>query len=216
MADVTDTAGTVPEAIPASPAPSGTAATTQPATTERTTTTQAAAAPTQEEDPEKARLARELSDVRREAAAARVKLKEFETAQLTAEQQRDARLAELETETAQLRETAKRRTIEAAITAAATQKGVKPGLAVKLVDLSKIAFDEDGNVTNADDLVTLLAQENPELINPGGIGLGNPGRGGGAIDAATHEAQLRQILGGGHSSPFSVEVARRNPVIIPK
>ncbi len=196
------------------PETTGAAPPTTTATTAEATTTQAAATTTPEVDPEKARLERELAEVRREAAANRVKLKQFETAQMTAEEQQKVRLAELEAENARLATTAKARAIESAITQAATAQGVKATLAVKLVDEAKIAFDENGNVTNAADLVKLLAQENPELIVRNGGGIGNPGRTG-AEDAVAHEAHLRQILGGGHGSPFSVEVARANPVIIP-
>jgi hypothetical protein len=214
MAEITPQDGTV-QATDASvlPASSGTSATTSTATT--TGAGQEPATDTAQPDDRELTLTKaELERVRRENAAARKKIQEYETAQLTAEQQREQRLAELEAENTRLANTAKQRAIEAAIVQAATAQGVKATLAVKLVDEAKIAFDDNGNVTNAADLVKLLAQENPELIVRNGGGIGNPGRTG-AEDAVAHEAHLRQILGGGHGSPFSVEVARANPVVIP-
>lgn len=209
-----ETTTTTEQAPGVAPAPTGAAATTTPLTTEaQKPGAQAASATTQAEDPETARLKAELEKVRKEAAANRVKLKEFETAQMTETEKQAARLAELEAENQRLASVAREKAISAAVTEAASKYGVKPALAVKLIDGSKLEFDEGGGVKNAEDLVSDLVKENPELAGQMS-GPGNPGRANVTTDPKMHEAELRAILNGGNSQPFSVERARANPVVV--
>lgn len=210
-----DTTATAEQASGVSqPNPAGTETTTTPQTTETTQNAQAASAPTQTADPETERLRAELEKVRREAASHRVKLKEFETAQMSETEKQAARLAELEAENTRLAGVAKQKAIAAAITEASAKLGVKSALAVKLIDADKLDFDEAGNVKNAEGLVRGLMQEFPELAGQV-LGAGNPGRTNTTTDPKAHEAALREILSGGaQNSPFSVEYARNNPIQI--
>lgn len=107
----------------------------------------------------KARLAAlesELKTTRKEAAARRIKEKDAQAATLSVEEQ----LTQERDRAAKAEE----RLLNAEIKAAATRAGmVKPEFAARFLDASKYERDEDGTITNLDDLFSELLESEPWL-----------------------------------------------------
>lgn len=177
------------------------AETTQTAQTQGNGQASATAQAHDTENPEMARLQKELEKVRKEAAGYRVKAKELEDAQKTEEERRAARLTELEEETKLLKAEAKSKSAQAAITVAAAKIGIKPELAVRLIAPSELEFDDNNNPTNAEKLLAALVKTAPELVGGGGNSA-NPARSGQEVTAAEKEEFLEALAGNRPFNPF--------------
>lgn len=126
-----------------------------------------------------ARLQREVTDTRKEAAGYRVKARDYEQAQQAAAQAQmtdleraNAATAAAEAQAASLKD----RFVSSSIAAAATKLGiVDPEVAAQLVKGS-LEFDADGMPTNADAALKRLLREKPYLAPQPSTSPGNAGR----------------------------------------
>lgn len=131
---------------------------------------------------EKERTGRKAADKQVKDLTAR--LKKLEDAGKTDDERTTARLAELEglttTQAAQLRES---KTTLALVSAAIDANAKRPAEAARLVDPAAIEYDDDGNVTNAAEVISAAKARVPELFRggkpsgdgDGGSRGGNPG-----------------------------------------
>jgi len=172
------------EPNPTGQEPTGTAGSESTATTQ--TTPSSAGAETQQF------TAEYVSQLRREAAENRTKLRALEAAEkkrqeaeMTESQKLQARVTELEANLtareAQLRET----TLRTAVTAAAIEAGASnPSVLVRLIDPSAVEYAEDGSPKNLKKLVEGLKAQVPALFKPttpgGSADAGASGKAGGA------------------------------------
>jgi|GEM_PF-5580462 len=112
-----------------------------------------------------------LRKAREEAAAHRVKLREYEDAHKAAElakldetERLRRQLADLQSQQAAATIQAQERIVRAEVKAAASAVGIKPALAARLIDFASIEYDsESGEPTNISLLLTKLAEDYPEL-----------------------------------------------------
>lgn len=109
----------------------------------------------------------EIANLRSEAASHRTRAAQ-------AEQHRDRLQQQLDTLTAEIRSG---RALDAATSAASELRARNPGAVAKLVNISAVEYDKDGQPTNVKALVEALKKDLPELFNlaPGGSdgGAGN-------------------------------------------
>ncbi len=134
---------------------------------------------------------RMLSELRKENASHRTRLKKFEDeerarteAQLSEQQKLEKRLADLQTQHDQVLRQSQERLVNAEVRLTATQLGIiDPDAAVRLLDWSALEYDEQGNPKNVDVLLKTLLKAKPYLSGgskqPGASagGATNPGRG---------------------------------------
>lgn len=121
---------------------------------------------------------------------------------------KDAEIARDETaKTAQTREAElKQERLERTVEREARKLNiVDEDAALRLLDSSKIAFDDAGKPTNVNALLEQLVKDKPYLVAPAGGGSpGNPPRGGGAAKTATEIIDAEWSKRGGSSSGFRV------------
>lgn len=115
------------------------------------------------------RLRAENAKHRTSARDAQTKLGEIEKAQLSKEEQAEARAAAAE----QAAQAADERAKSVALTAdikvhAAAQGAVDVDAVVALIDRSKVSIDDEGNVTGGKSAVEALLKAKPYLVAPGG------------------------------------------------
>lgn len=134
----------------------------------------------------------------------KTKAQKFE--QIEAEQQSDLEKAQAEAdrlkqENAQLKESAAGARRRAALErAAAKAKFHDPADAAVQIDQTLLEVDDDGNVTNADDLVATLAETKPYLVAAGDGGSNGSGSGGGTGSGSADGGAKEQ---GGDAKDFS-------------
>ncbi|HET8909137.1 MAG TPA: phage scaffolding protein [Ktedonobacterales bacterium] len=117
----------------------------------------------------------ELAKVRKEAASHRTKLNAFEKAQADAQAAQMTDLQRAEAKAAELQRAADDRTrelqearIEMAVERTASKLGIiDPDAAVKLLDWSKLEYDDDGKPTNVDKLLEALVKARTWLVGNG-------------------------------------------------
>ena len=122
--------------------------------------------------------------------------------QLQSSQQR---LAELEQQNAQLASTSKEKSVEAAIAKAASTFGIDADAAYKLADLDKLQTDDEGNITNATDVVKAVAEKFPGLTKkplPQVTPRNQQGGQAGTLTPEQKEAQFRREMFGGGGASF--------------
>ena len=131
----------------------------------------------------------EAAKHRTEKTAAQTELKKLQDAQLSDAERQSKRLAELEAQSARF--DADKRELQARLTV--EREARKLGLfdedaAFRLLDSSKLKFDDDGRPTNAGDLLKELVKERPYLS--GQALQANP------VTSATNPARSRGDAGG--------------------
>ena len=152
------------------------------------------------------RVRKALADANKEAAARRKKLEALEKAEADRQQAQmselekaQAKLAELEKRAAEAEAGKRQALIRAAVIARATVQGFRePEDVLRFLDAGAVQITDDGQVTNADDLLQKLAKAKPYLLQPTGtVGATNPGRGQGTGES--DEARRARLFGGGGS-----------------
>ena len=152
------------------------------------------------------RVRRALADANKEAATRRKKLEALEKAEADRQQAQmselekaQAKLAELEKRAAEAEAGKRQALIRAAVIARATVQGFRePEDVLHFLDAGAVQITDDGQVTNADDLLQKLAKAKPYLLQPTGtVGATNPGRGQGTGES--DEARRARLFGGGGS-----------------
>lgn len=113
---------------------------------------------------EVARLNKELGDTRKEAAQHRTELKKFQDAQLTDQQKLEQRAAEAEA----ARDAYKARIASYAVQLAAQKLGIIDPELATLAIAGRLQYGEDGQPTNAEELLTALAAQKPYLVGQSG------------------------------------------------
>lgn len=144
-----------------------------------------------------------LSELRKENAAHRTRLKKFEEeeskraeAQLSEQQKLEKRLAEIQ---AQHDETVKAHTeriIDLEVRAQAAQLGINPkhlDKVARFLDWSEIEVDEAGNPTNVKDVLTQLIKDMPELLGKGSAAPTAPTSGGATNPSRTASQQPPEL-----------------------
>ena len=152
------------------------------------------------------RTRKALADANKEAAQRRKKLEAYEVAeaerkqaQMSELEKAQAKLAELEKRAAEAEAGKRQALIRAAVIARATVQGFRePEDVLRFLDAGAVQITDDGQVTNADDLLQKLAKAKPYLLQPTGtVGATNPGRGQGTGES--DEARRARLFGGGGS-----------------
>lgn len=106
----------------------------------------------------------EAAKARKRAQAAEAKVAEFERANLSESEQAAQRLKDLETERDQAIKRAKQQSLRAEVVATATKLEFRnPSIAMKMIDLDDIEFDDQDNPTNVADVVAGLLEAEPYL-----------------------------------------------------
>lgn len=152
---------------------------------------------------------KDRQDANKEAQTHRAKLREYEKAE---EERQKASLSEQERTRVELDEARKaleelqavqRDTALRAAVAITAQKHnvVDAEAAYKLLDQSKLKFDERGAPTNADEVVAELVKERPWLIQAVGASVANIGKGDGGARVG-REAELRELVYGRGATVF--------------
>jgi len=116
------------------------------------------------------RLRDELKQRRETEAAAQAELKKLRDAQLTEEQRKEQRLSELEKETLTYQRERQEWLLDRAVLVAAPKVGIEPELAQKLIDLSEIETNQDGEpkAQSVQKALEKLLERYPQLaVNPG-------------------------------------------------
>lgn len=138
---------------------------------------------------------REIAALRKEAASHRTKLKKFEDderaradAQLTEQQKKDKQFADLQKEHADYVLHAQERMIASELRVQAARLGfADPADAIAMLDRTKLVLDDDGNPTNAEDLLKALLKAKPYLA--GQTQQQRPQTGGGATSPVRSQTQ---------------------------
>lgn len=108
---------------------------------------------------EAARYRRELRDAQKRLAEYEAAQKAAEDAKLSETERLKKQYAEAQAEAAQAKLQARERILRAEIRAAATAAGINPQLAARIIDLSEVVDDDNGDPTNIADLLTKAATE---------------------------------------------------------
>ncbi|HOM83934.1 MAG TPA: phage scaffolding protein [Armatimonadota bacterium] len=163
--------------------------------------------------------------LRAEAAEYRKRLRELEAAvkkqeeaKLSETERLQQRLAELEREQAEWQRERQERTLKYEVMLAAGRLGIVDAeAAYKLLDLSTIEFDEDGNPTNIEKALRNLVSKRPYLVGGNTSSPTNPARSSQQPNTETEEQRRRRLMGGG-TDIFDPNVARSlgGGVIFPK
>lgn len=109
------------------------------------------------------RLLKDKQDANAEAAETKRRLKALEDATKTEEQKRAERLQELEGKSTTFETQQQEWRVERAILLHAPEVGLKPALALKLVDLAELKTDKNGEPTNIPELLAKILTDYPEL-----------------------------------------------------
>lgn len=122
------------------------------------------------EDTDPKALKAQVDEARREAAASRTRatkaekeLEDLKAAQLTDEQKREQRLADLERKDLDHTREKQELTLRYEIAIEAGRAGVDPRLAIKLVDTASVEWDENGGPKNLGKVLEELVKEYPQL-----------------------------------------------------
>jgi hypothetical protein len=173
--------------------------------------TQAGQAPGEPNEPgtetitDPAVLAQQLNEVRREAAANRVKLQALEREKAAAEaaklsdvERKDREITELKAEAANLRNELQEQRVQTAVTEAASRLGFRnPALAYSLLDRSELV-GEDGKVKGVEPALRKLLQAEPYLGTGAPVDYGGGQRGKPASDGKpSMNDALRALAKGG-------------------
>lgn len=132
----------------------------------------------------------------RELEALKQQIKAHDDAKLSDVEKRDARIAELESQNADLLLRHQQATVRNAVATAASRHGaVYPDAAYKLIDLADVEYDSDGAPTNVDRLLADAKKAYPLLFrNPSGSADGASG-GAPAVPGASMDAYIRKAAG---------------------
>lgn len=147
-------------------------------------------------------LAAEVAALRKEAAAARTRLKAFEKAEqdrkdadLSDLQKAQTRIAELEQEREAWTLQQQESRLRMASLSAAQKLGFRePDLAFRLLDQGAVQYAEDGTPRNVEQLLTALAKASPYLVTAadfGGGTRGQPASGAGMNEIIRRAAGIR-------------------------
>lgn len=147
---------------------------THPATTDTATPAPPAEPAAAEPDSGKAFDDTYVAKLRQESAGYRNKLRdteqqlaELKQSQMSEEERREARLAELTSRNQTLEDQVKAARLEAAVSAAAGRLDiVDPDAAVRLLDLTGVTYNDDGAPENIDTLLNGLLEARPYLRRP--------------------------------------------------
>lgn len=123
-------------------------------------------------DPEKKRLSDEAAKWRKQAREQEKRLKELEAAEqarkdadLSAQERAEKKASDAEKRLADIERTTRERVVRAEVRVQATTVGIKPELAMRLLDLSEVEYDDEGEPQNIDKLLKALAKAYPELVS---------------------------------------------------
>jgi hypothetical protein len=121
------------------------------------------------------RLRAEAAEYRKRLRELEQTVKQHEEAKLSETERLQKRLAELEREQAAWQRERQERTLKYETMLAASRLGiVDPEAAYRLLDLSKVEFDDDGNPTNLDKALQELLKAKPYLAGHATAGAGSP------------------------------------------
>lgn len=147
------------------------------------------AAKDKQDDPRISQARSEAIEERKKRQELEAKLKTIEDSQLSETEKQSARLKELEESNQKHQQTIKELRTSGEISVAALKARARyPDDIPKLLDLSKVKYDDDGNPTNAEDLVAKLQAKRPELF--GGNGSADGGVRGQSTSGATDMNEL--------------------------
>ena len=142
---------------------------------------------------------------RNEAAKYRIDSKELaelrafkqqqEDAKLSTDEKRDKELATAQERAAAAEERAQRVAVRAEAKIAATSLGIKTELALRLLDIADITFNEDGDPTNVTDLLVKAAHEFGLAVTAPGASNGNGNGNGRNANGARGQQQSQQPSG---------------------
>ena len=105
-------------------------------------------------------------------------LKEKEEAEMSEQERLQKRLAELEKERDALAARAREQAVSAKIAFAAQKLGIQSSkAALRLLDMERLDFNEDGEPTNIEELLRELVKEYPFLVGTAQASATNPARG---------------------------------------
>lgn len=110
-------------------------------------------------NPEAKRYADEAAAHRKRVRELEAKLKEFEDSKLSDQQRIEKQLAELQQQHSEYQTASQQRILKALVRAEATDLGINPSLAARLVDLADIEFDDDGEPKNLRKLLKSAAEQ---------------------------------------------------------
>lgn len=126
-------------------------------------------------DPIVSRLKAEAAEYRRKLRELEAKVKADEDAKLSETERLQRRLAELEREQALWQRERQERTLKYETMLAASRLGiVDPEAAYRLLDLSKLEFDEDGQPKNLEQALRDLVKAKPYLAGQQTVTAGSP------------------------------------------
>lgn len=132
----------------------------------------------------------------------KTRVQEIEEASKTEEQKRLERIQVLEAENQKLQQTYRQTRIESAIVAAASEIGLDAKAAQRLADMDSLQFDDNGNPTNAADVVRAVAEAWPGLVKqrvPSNVPVANPARSTEPAGRTDTERHAEYFSGGGGS-----------------
>lgn len=150
-------------------------------------------------------IAARLADERKKFAdydELKAKAQALEDAQKTEAQKSADRLKELETANQRLTTERQELATRTAIVAAAAAIGLDADAAVKLADAKALQFDDNGNATNAADLVKAVADKWPGLVRKGAPNVPVVNPSGAAQPVGRTDADRRREYFGGGASAF--------------
>lgn len=135
--------------------------------------------------------------IQKELDELRAKVAEVDKDKLTADEQTAKELADLKAQLADAEIKGRTRALKAAVTAAAAKAGAVYAEDIpRLIETADVEFDEDGNPTNADQLVSDLKKSKPALFGKAQAGGFDGGaRGGGPAPKQDMESLLRKAAG---------------------
>jgi small-conductance mechanosensitive channel len=117
-----------------------------------------------------------VRQLRAEAAKNRNRLRELEKkieadeeAKMTKQEQLQKRLTELERKEAEYQQTLQARTLEYEVKLQASQLGIEPDVAYRLIEPKQVEYDDDGKPTNILKILKDLVAKKSYLVASGGV-----------------------------------------------
>lgn len=143
------------------------------------------------------KLRAEAAEYRKRLRDLEAAVKKQEEAKLSETERLQQRLAELEKEQAEWQRERQERTLKYEVMLAAGKLGIVDAeAAYKLLDLSAIEFDEDGNPTNIEKALRGLIAKRPYLAGGNASSPTNPARSAQQPNTETEEQRRRRLMGG--------------------
>jgi hypothetical protein len=115
------------------------------------------------------KLRAEAADYRKRLRELEGKVKMDEEAKMTEQEKLQKRLAELERKEAEYQQTLQARTLEYEVKLQASQLGIDPDVAYRLIEPKQVEYDDDGKPTNIPKILKELAAKKPYLVASGGV-----------------------------------------------